>query len=110
MAQDISSEQNNKITNTFQCYFGSSSQAYKVNYDNGENERAFTITNKREYPLKAKITGSGQLAEWVFINETRFIIDPQSNKTVMAYVYPPGDAEHGLYEGNLRIVLTKKLI
>ncbi len=76
----------------------------------GDSSRGFTVSNNKDYPLKVSVIKEGQLAKWIEIGNQTFDIFPSENKAVMVNVYVPKGTEYGLYTGNIKVILKKKLI
>lgn len=76
----------------------------------GDSSRGFIVSNNKDYPLKVSVIKEGQLAKWTEIEKQTFTIFPSENKTVMVNAYVPKGTEYGLYTGNIKVILKKKLI
>jgi len=74
----------------------------------GESQRGFVVSNHRKYPLLASVIKEGEIAGWVEIKDSRFVVPPYENRSISATVYVPNSVPEGFYTGNIKVILRKK--
>lgn len=73
----------------------------------GAGSRRIILKNDEDFSKKVKISASGELADWVWLEENNFVLSKNETKEVRIYVSPPEYAEFGNYTGKLRITFRK---
>jgi len=70
--------------------------------------RSIALKNKRDVFLEARITKTGELADWVILEKETVILNPLQQLNVSASAHVPEDAEYGKYSGEI-IIFFKAL-
>lgn len=70
----------------------------------GTGKRDITVSNLAATPKQVVIKTEGELAEWVSVEENRFLIQVNESKTINVFVYVPENAEFGNYTGTLKML------
>ena len=73
----------------------------------GSAQRYIILENMKDKPLKVYTKKSGEIAEWVYISEDNFILEPKERKELIATAIPSKDAEKGAYKGKVRFIFTR---
>lgn len=88
-------------TNTSMISFGIIPKA------GGSSQRTIFLKNKESKPLEVYIKKSGEMAEWVYISEDNFILQPYEIKELFFTAIPSKDAEKGAYKGKVKFIFTR---
>jgi len=67
----------------------------------GYSETTLFISTSGDDRLQIGFGISGPIKDWISFNETDFILEPRSTKTVVVYARPPLDAAGGNYSGDI---------
>lgn len=73
----------------------------------GSAQRYIILENMKDEPLRVHTKKSGEMAEWVYLSEDNFILEPKERKELIATAIPPKDAEKGAYKGKVRFIFTR---
>jgi len=75
----------------------------------GSSERKVMLENMGDKPLRVFVKKKGEMAEWVYISEERFVLDIGEKKELMFTAFPPKYAEKGAYYGKVRFVFARAI-
>lgn len=73
----------------------------------GSAKRSIKISNHYGYEIKVKIYTGGIISNWVYLNNTKFILQPNETIDVPFTVNVPKDTPYGNYTGKIKIVFTR---
>ena len=76
----------------------------------GGADRAIIISNTYEKPVKVLISTRGEIRDWVFINESRFILNPDEVRNVTFSLNVPENIAQGNHTGTVKIIFERVLI
>lgn len=65
------------------------------------------ISHNEIFPMKVKITVSGEMAQWMHVSENNFVLDPEKTVTIKIMAQVPKDTGLGNYTGLLYIDFKK---
>jgi hypothetical protein len=72
--------------------------------------RAVLIANNHNRPLSVLVSVDGELAQWVTLNESRFIMNPTQTREVMLSLDLPSNITFGNYTGTIKLLFMRRLI
>jgi len=87
-------------TNTSVISFGTIPQR-------GSAQRYIILENMKDKPLRVHTKKSGEMAEWVYLSEDNFILEPRERKELTVTAIPSKDAEKGAYKGKVRFIFAR---
>lgn len=73
-------------------------------------ETSIFVTNNNTYPLKVILTKSGEIKDWVKIEDNNFRLNQDETKEIFLLATPPFGNSFGNYSGFLRVTFKKYLI
>ncbi len=71
--------------------------------------RFIKLSNKKDYPIKAEFSFSGDIARWIKARERRALLQPGEEKKIRLSADVPASVEYGNYTGKVRITFTRAL-
>jgi len=75
--------------------------------DGGSGQRPVILRNIGGNPLKVYIKKGGEMAEWVYIPENNFVLEPNGEKELIFTAIPSKDAEKGAYKGKVYFIFVR---
>ncbi len=73
----------------------------------GSSTRYINVSHDERFPMKLKITTSGEMSEWMHVSENNFVVNPGQTKTIKVMAQIPKDVPLGNYTGTLYIDFKK---
>lgn len=73
------------------------------------SEREAIIGNDYNFPIKIDIKSKGVGAKYIFVDENKFVIEPDEVRTVIFYAATTQDIEPGNYSADISIIYKRVL-
>jgi len=83
------------------------SMHFGISTSPGYAGRSFILSHDNEKPLRVEIKIYGEMADWVYIKENSFVLEPNVSKEVKFEVYVPENIEQGHYNGTIKIFFKR---
>jgi len=69
--------------------------------------RKMQVANFKTHSTFVTVAFSGQMASWIQVNETNFILEPGEKRDLKFIAKPPVDTPQGNYTGKAKIVMKR---
>lgn len=78
-----------------------------IPYNGGSSQRKVMLENMEDRPLRVFVKKTGEIAEWVYVSEEKFVLDGGEKKELIFTALPAKDAEKRSYYGKAKFIFMR---